>query len=70
MEEVEKYMKYNLRETTRNTLENLLKYEFPQLKNLKILDGKNGNFSIQFDEGSVLAEDVSNKINEYINGNK
>lgn len=63
--EIEDYMNATFRESKRNILEKLISYEFPQLKNIKILDGEGENFIIQFDEGSVSGEEILNKINEY-----
>ena len=40
MEEIEDYMNATFRESKRNILEKLISYEFPQLKNIKILDGR------------------------------
>lgn len=48
-------------------VENVIKYEFPEIKNLKIIRGIGDNFTITFYEGKYTKKQVEDKLKEYKN---
>ena len=45
-------------------MENALKFELPNIKNLKVRVVKYPHYQITFDEGEYTAEEVNNKASE------
>lgn len=48
-----------------NIIEKMIKYEFPNIKNLEIVRTSEKNMSITFDDGVYTKEEVERKIKEY-----
>jgi len=68
MDEVDRYMRDGFKTAMIQTLEKLIKYEFPKIKNLTI-EFNGEKINIQFDKGEYSEDEVSNKINQYRKGN-
>lgn len=64
---VDKFMKQDLKDKYQQTLYNLIKYEFPKIKNLKIeyISDRN-SFTVTFDTmEDYTSQQVLDKVNEY-----
>lgn len=68
--EVISFMDMNYQNAWENALYNLIKYEFPDIKNLKVEASEMNTVSLSFDEGTYTKEEVENKINEVRNSFK
>jgi len=49
------------------TLEQVIKYEFPKIENLNIVRGEGTNLTITFNEGQYTKEEVEKKLEEIRN---
>lgn len=64
-DEVDKYMDHDWIEKKRDILDKIIKFEFPEIKNLNV-HSRWDSFRVSFDEGKHTKEEVLGKINEYL----
>jgi hypothetical protein len=65
-DEIEEYMKKDFVTKTENILYDIIKYEFPKIKNLEVrYSDTTANLRVSFDEGIYTRDEILNKVNEY-----
>lgn len=61
------FVRLSYKEQFADTLEQLIRYAVPSIKNLKITEKEDGNFSIEFLEEEGVKEKVEKILNDCLN---